>query len=1083
MVDSILPKGFVLEKTNNTTLPEGFVLEKENIVESNIIEKEPNDLFTGIKNFFAMPEEKPNARGFDQVKELWQSPLGLSEKSIKESRNLFGDPNTILGQFNSTIIEGGVKYGDLALRTVATPFVYGTGVVGDIMEKIEKVIDITPFSPKTAGDKFTQDLNALLMSTMGLGRGTFRPSTIKKAGKEISVVENIKTGEIIEDPIAYARRSGRTKEEVIRDVKKALEEDIARIKREDIAKQEQKTAIDTRAAEIETNVKIANAQRQGIPIDTVKPKVPETPKRYNFASAVDDALSRKDLDVSPRITRDNLYQRQVQKGLDYVYNTVGYKIAPLGQLPRKQQYLKARYGTFGKLLQVDKVGKKVFDSFKNLTPDVKDQVFSYLTNKTAKSDIIIDPITRNNAIDVKTTIEKIGNELVKRKLLPQQVIDQNKGSYLPRLYLKYLNKPTSLGYTKGRKDLSDEEKLILGEITDPTILAPTGITQPTRDMVFMDFLNELGQADDWVYQPSLVKYKDQKVSPIWLKEESQRIQEQLKTANNFFNKEEKQQLQNIADEMDQLATENIALQRNLPEAKSGEVTKYFTQLPNNKKFGTMAGAYVRKEIANDLVNSYDIVDNVGAVEQFFGRDGFITKANQLWKMNKVVLNPPTQIRNFVSNMILMNLSGVDARKVPLRIIEAAKDIYNDGPYYNIAIKYGLPQTTFSNRELFKLTTEFERLVAKNNKPENAISLFAQMGYKLIDNPITRTAQEAYQFSETLGKVAKIIDEMKKGSREADAVLAAQEALFDYSLVPKGIEFLRRNPLGSPFITFQYKAAPRMLESLLKRPHRFLPYLAIPTAMSAYIASEYEVSFEDVEKLKKVLPEFIRDKGSAFIMPVKDSYGRWQALDFSYFLPYSMLVESAIQTKDLATTGDLERLGELSNNAGLFGGFLPQLITALSSNIDPFTERPIYNPSDPNSKQLSSIMTYLWNLAMPSFMTDLGVAGKLKSYIEGEVDYYGDPKLDLTQSLLRGVGVNLYPIDPTKQRNTNLYFMQQEIKDIVYRKKQILKDKNLNKEEKEKINNQYNKLIEERQEQIQEYMKESEVPEELKIQNN
>ena len=60
--------------------------------------------------------------------------------------------------------------------------------------------------------------------------------------------------------------------------------------------------------------------------------------------------------------------------------------------------------------------------------------------------------------------------------------------------------------------------------------------------------------------------------------------------------------------MDQLATENIALQRNLPEAKSGEVTKYFTQLPNNKKFGTMAGAYVRKEIANDLVNSYDIDD-------------------------------------------------------------------------------------------------------------------------------------------------------------------------------------------------------------------------------------------------------------------------------------------------------------------------------------------------------------------------------------------------------------------------------------------------------------------------------------------
>ena len=62
-------------------------------------------------------------------------------------------------------------------------------------------------------------------------------------------------------------------------------------------------------------------------------------------------------------------------------------------------------------------------------------------------------------------------------------------------------------------------------------------------------------------------------------------------------------------------------------------------------------------------------------------------------------------------------------------------------------------------------------------------------------------------------------------------------------------------------------------------------------------------------------------------------------------------------------------------------------------------------------------------------------------------------------------------------------MQQEIKDILYRKKQILKDKNLTKEEKEKTNNQYNKLIKERQEQVQEYMKESQVPEELKIQNN
>ena len=1019
-------------------------LDKDKLIESSTTEIEPNDVFSGIKDFFTNYGESTKkdildekARGIDNLKELWESPLGLSEESIKESRQAFGDPNTLLGKFNSIIIEGGVKLGDLALRTAASPIVYGVGVTGDMVQKIENIIDATPYSPETAGDVFNADINLLILSTLGYARGTFRPIVIKKAGKEVAAVENIKTGEIIDDPIAYARRSGRTKEEVIRDVKKALDEDIARIKREELAKKEQEIVVNQQVAEVQTNIKIANARKQGLPVENVKPVEVVKPKESNFADAVDSALSRKDLDASPRVIRDNLYQRQVQKGMDYIYNTVGYKIAPLGQLPRRDQYLKMRYGTFGKLLQVDKIGDKVFNAFKNLTPEVKDQVYTYLTTKDAKSDIIVDTQARINAKDVKQTIEKIGNQLVKRKLLPQEILDQNKGSYLPRLYLKYLNKPTDLGYTKSRKDLTAEERLILGEITDPTILASRGITQPSRDMVFMDFLNELGQANDWVYQPSLVEYKGQKVSPVWLKEESQRIQEQVKLADNYFAKEEKTKLMEIAKEMDDLATESIAAQRNLPESKSGEVNTYFSQLPTTKKFGTMAGAFARKEIVNDLVNAYDIITNPGAVEKYFGRDGYITKANQIWKMNKVVLNPPTQVRNFVSNMILMNLSGVDLRKVPLRIIESAKDIATNGPYYQIAIKYGIPQTTFINRELLKLTNEFERLVAKNNKPENSISLIGQMAWKMVDNPVTRGMQNAYQFSETLGKVAKIIDEIKKGSTEADAVLAAQEALFDYSLVPRGIEFLRRNPLGSPFITFQYKAAPRMLEALLKRPHRFLPYLALPPAMALYIANEYEVSADDVKKLLKSLPEFIRDKGSAFILPVKDSYGRWQAIDFSFFLPYSLLVESGIQTKDLATTGDLARLGELTSNTGIFGGFLPQLITAFQSNIDPFTEKEIRNPSDPPAKQVADSLSYLWNLAMPSFMTDLGVAGKLKDYIQGEVDYYGDPKLDLTQSLLRGVGVNLYPVNPEKSRKTNIYFMTREIKDMQYRQKQLL----------------------------------------------
>ena len=62
-------------------------------------------------------------------------------------------------------------------------------------------------------------------------------------------------------------------------------------------------------------------------------------------------------------------------------------------------------------------------------------------------------------------------------------------------------------------------------------------------------------------------------------------------------------------------------------------------------------------------------------------------------------------------------------------------------------------------------------------------------------------------------------------------------------------------------------------------------------------------------------------------------------------------------------------------------------------------------------------------------------------------------------------------------------MTREIKDMQYRLKQLLRDKNTTKEEKEKIKITFNKMIKDRMEQLQEYKKESLVPEELATQNN
>jgi hypothetical protein len=317
-----------------------------------------------------------------------------------------------------------------------------------------------------------------------------------------------------------------------------------------------------------------------------------------------------------------------------------------------------------------------------------------------------------------------------------------------------------------------------------------------------------------------------------------------------------------------------------------------------------------------------------------------------------------------------------------------------------------------------------------------------------------------------------MDEMAKGVSEADAVLAAQKTLFDYSLVPPSVRYLRNAPVGMPFITFYYKVLPNLLETAIRNPERYLPYVAVPYAYHAMLAKYQGVTKEDFDSLKKTLPKYLRDRGNALIMPVKDDSGRWQAFDFSYFLPWSMFTGMA---NDVANR-DVQRFFV---NTGILGGPLPQLITAVQANKDPFTNREIANPADPFSTQVADSMMYLWRMSMPTWLTDIGFAGRMKQALDKDVNKYGDPKITLTQAALRLVGFNVYPVDAQKSRYQNIKNMKYELQQIKSRRTKTLKDRNLTQEERNKIRNKYNDLIKQRIDQLREYREESTIPKELR----
>ena len=725
---------------------------------------------------------------------------------------------------------------------------------------------------------------------------------------------------------------------------------------------------------------------------------------------------------------------------------------PLKRLPNQNKYFTQRGLTTGKLEQVRNLSKNVFETFSKLKPDENIAVKNFLTKEGTESAIKNVDVLKK-AKELRSAIDTVGKSLTDSGILSKEIIKKNEGSYLPRLYLKYFGKSSNMGYTKQRKDLTKDTKDFLGEIQDVAILGSKAIEDPMSDVVRYGFFQKIAEDPNWTLKTGLINFQGKNVSPLWLKEESDRIAKEIRDGLRP-SKDTK-----IIKEMDKLIDK-----ANLNISKAD--LSLYKKLPESKHYGTLRGSYVRKEIVDDIANAGEFVSkDSNWAKSILGDAGLVTKGTKLRKMSKVALNPPTQMRNAISNMILLNLSGVRWRDLPKRLFQAWDDLRKDGVYTQIAKKYGVVNSTFTKQEMIEINKSY--LKAKAKSTGNVIDQL-----KYIAGSIGDFASRAYQGMEILGKTAKIIDEMSKGVDEGTAALTAQKTLFDYSLVPPSVRYLRNAPVGMPFVTYYYKVLPNLLETAIRHPERYAPYVALPLAYHAILAKYNGVTNEDFEKLKNTLPEFLKDRGNALAMPVKDNQGRWQFLDFSYFLPYAMFVGTIKDAADL-------KVQKFLSSTGIFGAPLPQLVAAVSTNIDPFTQREIVNEFDPPAKKVADSMAYLWRMTMPTWLTDIGFAGKLKEVLDKDVNRYGDPKITMTQALTRLVGVNIYPIDPQKSRMQNIKLMRNEITGIKSRRTRVLKDKNLSSEDKKKISDKYIKMIKERRKQLIEYSKESKIPEKLK----
>ena len=754
-------------------------------------------------------------------------------------------------------------------------------------------------------------------------------------------------------------------------------------------------------------------------------------------------------------------------------------VDPTMNLPDRDAYMKDRYETMGRMGRADKIANTVRKALRAGTQEDNAQAYAFLTDAAARPNSIDNLDVRAAAVQTKKLLGSIADQLVERGLLNHDVREEYRDRYLPRLYLKHMlgdsgggmsggKKVSDQGYLKKRKDIPEEvRRVLLGEITDAPFLASVGVSKPMRDMAILDFLERVSGNESWVLPNALATWNDQRVTPQWLQAEAAWLRQRA----DYPTSADATAAREMAGRMEDAAAAALTA----ANATETDTTK-FRRIPDSARYGRLRGLWVRKEIHDDLVGVYNMrPEDMTLAESVFGFGGIGTKIQQIFKVTKVVLNPPSQVRNIVGNMVALQLSGVPMRKLAYRYAQAINDMRQDGRFTQMSRQYGLTEATFSGVELPEAKTEMLRVLLEHG--DGTMHPIKKMGLmaRWLGSSIVQKAGDAYQYFETMGKVAKLIDGVESGMEPYQAALEAHKWLFDYTLVNNNIRYLRNAPIGAPFATWAAKNAPRMMEVLLQHPQRLIPwvglYYGLPYLMAlAGIGDDPD----DIEKVKKILPEWMSKKGSIAVLPMRDANGRMQVMDMGPYLPWSMygdMLQGARNGSIKDATGPLVGM--------FFGGPLADSISMLKTGVDPFTQKPVANKGDPADVQFYSWLNYAYNMAAPPVLTSIGVispmglidpqnGGKLWQAASGTTDKFGNERATYGQALSRLLGANAYPVDPTLSKAANIQTLMQSVNDSRTQLVRKLQDQSISEEQRQKLVRQYADEMKERAAKVTEY---------------
>jgi hypothetical protein len=254
---------------------------------------------------------------------------------------------------------------------------------------------------------------------------------------------------------------------------------------------------------------------------------------------------------------------------------------------------------------------------------------------------------------------------------------------------------------------------------------------------------------------------------------------------------------------------------------------------------------------------------------------------------------------------------------------------------------------------------------------------------------------------------RLLSQIKKGdameeiaSRYSRYIDEANEMFFDYGNVPEIVQFMRKAPIGSPFISFSYNYANKLLELAKSHPG----FINLQMKAQKEASAVWPMSAAEKKSLKN--PKLSYLSGSDYMKVLSTP-------NQSYYL----------RTGAFNPMAGFNKIGSEGFDWPILQNPLTSIPTALATNKN-FLGKEIYSPKDPSMTKILKGLGYVVESIVPS-----PIPGSY--HTKAIINELQQPKPEMAKRVASFLGFSYGNIQKTPPKNTKSKEWYKYITDLVF----------------------------------------------------